>query len=383
MVRKTVIAFLTTVIAVCSFSCLIYAEGNETLPYREEYENMLDSIPDDIADLLPEKIFSDDPDDIVEGAREATSFYYIINTALEYLGLELKSAVKLLATLIGILLLAAVLNTVKGSFSSSAVSEAFSVCATCAVFLTAIIAQFSIISSVSDFFSRISTLVNSMIPLMGALYAMGGNITGAVAGHSSLVIFMTIVENLCAGTALPIAGICISFSAVNALAPGMGIGGLSSFFRKTYTTALSFVMTVFTTVMAAQSLLASKTDNLIGKAAKVAVGNMVPLVGSAIAGTLGTVAMSVEYIRAGVGVVGVVIIILLLIPTLLTLLVTKYVYSLASGMADILGCSAEGRLISELSGINGFLLASACICSVTLIFILTAFAKCSAAAVAL
>ena len=153
----------------------------------------------------------------------------------------------------------------------------------------------------------------------------------------------------------------------------------SAFFRKTYTTALSFTMTVFTTVMAAQSLLASKADNLAGKAAKFAIGNMVPLVGSAIAGTLGTVATSVEYIRAGVGVIGVVVIILLLLPTLLTLLVTKYAFSLASGAADILGCRVEGKLIEELSSINGFLLASAAICSVCFIIVITLFAKCTSA----
>ena len=138
-------------------------------------------------------------------------------------------------------------------------------------------------------------------------------------------------------------------------------------------------MMVFTTVMAAQSLLASKADNLAGRAAKFALGNMIPLVGSALAGTLGTVSTSVEYIRAVVGVIGVIVIVLILLPTLITLLVTKYVFSLASGAADIIGCSAEGRMISELSGINSFLMASACICSVVLIFMLTIFAKCSAA----
>lgn len=379
MVKRVLIITLSACVLLSVLMFSVGAEEDETLACDDEYRKMLEAIPSDIADLLPQKLFSVKTEDIVAGATEMTSFSYVINIALEYLGLELKSAVKLLATLIGILMLAAVLNAVKSSFSSPAVSEAFSICASVAVFLTAIVAQFNIISSVSEFFSRLTTLANSMIPLLGALYAMGGNVTGAVVGHSSMVIFMTLLENLCAGTALPVAGICIAFSAVGALAPTMGIGGISAFFRKTYTGILTFTMTVFTTVMAAQSLLASKTDSIAGKAAKFAVGNMVPLVGSAIAGTLGTVAASVEYIRAGVGVMGIVIIILLLLPTLLTLLVTKYAFSLASGAADILGCSAEGRLINELSGINGFLLASACICSVTLIFLLTFLAKCSSA----
>lgn len=378
MVKRIIIIILSACTLLVALAFTVEAE-EETLACDEEYRQMLEAIPSDIAEMLPQKLFSVKTEDIVAGAAEITSFSYVINIALEYLGLELKSAVKLLATLVGILMLAAVLNTVKSSFSSSAVSEAFSICASAAVFLTAITAQLNIISSVSEFFARLTTLVNSMIPLLGALYAMGGNITGAVVGHSSMVIFMTLLENLCAGTALPVAGICISFSAVGALAPGMGIGGMSAFFRKTYTGILTFTMTVFTTVMAAQSLLASKTDSIAGKAAKFAVGNMVPLVGSAIAGTLGTVAASVEYIRAGVGVMGIVIIILLLLPTLLTLLVTKYAFSLASGAADILGCGAEGRLINELSGVNGFLLASACICSVTLIFLLTFLARCSSA----
>ena len=379
--RRGMITLLAIICAALLLATSVCADSGEELPFAEEYKEMLDALPEDIADLLPEKLFSDKVGDLVDGAREVTDFWYIVNLVLRYLGLELKSAIRLLAALMGIILLAATLNAVKTSFSSSGVSEAFSMCSACAVFLTAVTAQFNLVSSVSEFFGRITVLVNSMLPLMGALYAMGGNVTGAVVNHSSLMIFMTIVENLCAGTAMPAAGICMAFSAVNALSPNMGIGGISSFFKKIYTGALTLTMTVFTTVMAAQSLLASKADSLAGRAAKFAIGNMIPLVGSALAGTLGTVVTSVEYIRAGVGVVGVIVVILLLLPTLLTLLVTKYVFSIASGGAELLGCGAEGKMIAELSGINGFLMASACICSVVIIFILTIFAKCAAAAV--
>lgn len=383
VIRRVLLMIFSITLMICAISLNVHAEGNGQIEFDEEYKEMLDGLPDEIAELLPEKLFSGEMNDIVEGAKELSSFDYIVNAVLEYLGFALKDAVKLLASLLGILILAAIMNTVKTSFSSSAVSDTFSMTASCAVFLTAVVAQYNIIRSVSVFFSRLLGLVNTMIPLLGVLYAMGGNVAGAVVNHSSLAIFMTVVQNLCAGTAMPVAGICMALSAVNALAPGIGIGGLSSFFKKTYTSALALTMTIFTTVMGAQSLLASKADSLAGKAVKFAVGNMVPLVGSAIAGTLGTVSSGVEYIRSGVGVIGVVVIILLLMPTLLTLLVTKYAFSLASAAADILGCGAEGRMISELSGINGFLMASACICAVTLIFIVTIFAKCATATAAL
>ena len=201
----------------------------------------------------------------------------------------------------------------------------------------------------------------------------------AVVNHSSLMLFMNVVENFCARSTLPVAGVCMAFAAVGALSPEISLGSISGAFKKLYTNTLTFVMTIFGTVMATQNLLASKADTIAGKTAKFAMGNLIPVVGSALAGTLGTVSTSVEYIRSSVGVVGIIAVLLMLLPTLVTLLLTKLSLSLASGAAELLGCGREGKIINELSGISGFLLASACICSVTLIFMLTLFAKCTSA----
>lgn len=347
--------------------------------YSKEYKDMLDAIPDDVAELLPDEIYSNDPADMAEGASKLTDFGYIIEKVLSALGLELHGALKLLASLLGILILSAIMNAVKSSFRSSGIGEIFSMCASTGVFLVAVGAQYGIISSVASFFTRICGFANAMLPLMGALYAMGGNVASAVANHSSLMIFMSIVENFCAKTVMPVSGVCIAFAASSALFSEINLGGLSGSFKKLYTNTLTFMMIVFGTVMSAQNLLASKADTLAGKTAKFAMGNLVPVVGSALAGTLGTVSTSIEYIRSSVGVIGIIAVALMLLPTVATLLMTKLVLSLASGAAEILGCGKEGRMIGEMSGINGFLLAASCVCSVAFIFMLTLFAKCSSA----
>ncbi len=370
---KISVAVLTVV---CIFSLSVYAED---ISCDEEYKAMLDALPSDISSLLPDKLFSSNINDISDGAEEVLSFGYIADAVMKTLGLCVKDALKLLARILGVLVLAAVMNTVKASFSSSGVSNAFSICASCAVFLVAVSAQAEVISSTAEYFSRLCIFANTVLPLGGALYAMGGNVAGAVVHHSSLTFFMVIVENLCAKTALPVCGICMALSAVNTVAPEMNISGISGFFKKTYTSFLGLVMTVFITVMGTQSLLASKADNVSSKAAKFAIGNMIPTVGSALSNTFGAVSSSVEYIRASVGAVGIVAIILMVVPTILTLLVTKLAFSLLIGAADILGCKTEEKVLSELSGINGFLLAAAAITAVCFIFIMTIFAKCTSA----
>lgn len=368
----------TVLVLMLVFTIPAFAEkGGED--YYEEYKNMLDAIPGEVADLLPGEIYSEKAEDIASGASKLTDFGYVINTVLEVLGFRFHSALKLFASLMGILILSAVMNAVKGSFRSSGIGEVFSICAGIGIFLTVVAAQYSIVSSVSEFFTRICTFANAMLPLMGALYAMGGNVASAVANHSSLMIFMSIVENFCARTVIPVSGICIAFASAGIVSSEVSVGGIAGSFKKLYTNTLTFIMLVFGTVMAAQNLLASKADTLAGKTAKFAVGNLIPVVGSALAGTLGTISTSVEYIRSSVGVIGIMAVALMLLPTVVTLLMTKLAFSLASGAAEVLGCTKEAKIIGEMEGINGFLLAASCICSVAFIFMLTLFAKCSSA----
>ena len=204
VVVKRVMAFLCTALVFMSLITLsVFAENDEKIDCYDEYKEMLDALPDDVASLLPEKLYSDNINDIADGAKELVDFNYIMKSIFSFIGLELGSVLKLFATLMGVLILAATMNAVKNSFSSSALNSAFSVCTSCAVFLVAAASQYAIVKTVSEFFTRICVFANTMIPLMGALYAMGGNVGSAVVNHSSLIIFMNIVENFCARSALP------------------------------------------------------------------------------------------------------------------------------------------------------------------------------------
>ena len=371
------ILLIAAALSVC-LSTSVAAE--DTFDCADEYKEMLEALPDDIAELLPDELFSNKISDINKGAEKVLSFKYLLGIFAKYVGFEAKSVLKLFAAILGILILSSIINSAKSSFSSDGISSTFSLISTGEILLITFSSEYSVISSVSAFFSRLGIFASSLLPLTAVLYAMGGNVASAVAHHSSLMIFIQMVEALCTRSAMPIASVCMAFASVNAVSPELNLGALTGFFKKSYTQVLAILMTVFMTVMGAQSLLAGKADTISGKAAKLAIGNLIPTVGGALSGSLGTVAASVEYIRASVGVIGIVVIILMLLPTLITLILTKLAFGMLSGAAEILGCEREKRIISELASINGFLLALAAICSVCLIFIMTLFVKCSSAA---
>jgi hypothetical protein len=94
-----------------------------------------------------------------------------------------------------------------------------------------------------------------------------------------------------------------------------------------------------------EEFLRYKLDNLF---------RVIPGIGGAVGDTVRTLAGSVSYIKNVVGVGGIALIVVLTLPTLISLLLSRLVLLVTSTVAGMLGCSREGRLLSELGNIYGF-----------------------------
>lgn len=349
--------------------------------YSEEYENMLDGIPDDIAALLPEGFFSKDPGEVYGAAVEASGFSYVIKTIATLAGVHIGGALRLLAQLLGLLMLSALLRSVRDMIKSPGIAQALSLCSVSAVLGAVISVQYEQLRSVSIFLDRLNILADSMLPLMGTLYAMGGNVSAAAVNNGSMLLFMSVIEKLCNRSVLPVTAACLALSLVGSLSPSIDLRGVSTMIKKSYTFVIGFVMTLLIATLAAQSTLASAGDSLAARGAKFMAGSFIPVVGGAVGESLKTVAGSIAYIRGGAGIGGIVIICLLLLPTLISIITTRLAFMAAGTAAKLLGCSLESDLLGELSNIYGYLLAVVASCSVLFIFALTLLARTSAAIV--
>ena len=69
----------------------VYAEEDDI---SDRYSELIENLPNDIADLLPEDIFSLNLDDLGEGVGQLTSWDFIIDRLLDILGLNIKEIIK-------------------------------------------------------------------------------------------------------------------------------------------------------------------------------------------------------------------------------------------------------------------------------------------------
>lgn len=349
----------------------------EEAPAEEEavtmppaYTAVEDSLPEELADLLPEGLFSPSMEQALTAAAELTDWRYLINAFLSAIGLRLDAAVGLLCTLLGLILIAAVCGRLREGLGGAG-GELFGFCLRLSLY-TAIVLRFAgVLETVQYYFSGLHSLTAGMIPAMGVLYALGGDLGRAAVNTELLLVFLSVCEYVSATATPPVCAVCMAFSLSDALGGRVTLAPLAARVKRWYTSLLGLIMFVLSLALSSRSILMGRADSLGMKGVKYAVGNMIPVVGGAISGTLSTVASGVSALRGICGTAGVILVALLLLPTLVELLLTRAILNLAATAASMLSCDSEAGLLSEMASLHGYLAAAASICAVVFVVALT------------
>lgn len=346
------------------------ASDGEAMTMPPVYSDLEDCIPPDVSDLLPEGLFSENTEEALTAAETLSDWRFLLNALLSAVGLRLSDAVKLLCTLLGLILIAAVLGKLKDGLGGAS-GETLGFCIRLTLYTAIVLQVADMVELVQGFFSQLNTLMGGMIPVMGVLYALGGNLGQAAVSGELTVIFLAVCEYVSATVTPPVCAVCMSFSLMDALGLRLTLSPLCEQVKRWYIGLLGLVMFLLSLGLSAQSVLVGRADSLGMKGIKYAVGNMIPVVGGAVAGSLGTVAAGVSLLRGVCGVSGIILIALLLLPTLVQLLLFRAVLRLSAATAALLGCDGETRLLGEIASLSGYLAAAAAICALTFILALS------------
>lgn len=357
------------------------AEGADIAPESEaiadELQGFRDAIPPEVAELLPEGFFDKDITAAADAAKKAGALSSVLSVVGRLTGLAIGENLAMLASICGILLLSAIFRAFAAGQGS--VGKALTFCSTLVLVVLLFSGQKQHFAEIGNFFSVMQQLGAAMLPLMGTLYAMGGNVGAAAANSAVLSAFLSLLETVCASTVLPVAGVALALALVDALPTGLNLRPLAGLIKRTYTLVFSFLMLLLCGVLGLQSTLAKAGDTLALRTARFAAGSFLPVVGGSVSETLRTVAGSVEYLRGVVGTGAIVVVFFAFLPTFLSVMLRRIAFLLGGTVAKLLGCEGEEKILAELGAVYGYFLAVIASLFVMMIFSLTLFARCAAA----
>ncbi len=355
------------------FVCLALPISAEV---TEDFFSTVDQMPEDIKENLPDGFFGGD---LAAAVEEAGSFSALLETLWGYISLGLSDALSLFASLLGLLVLAAVFKAFRETVTGEGLSRAVSLVSAAVTVGILLSVQYKTLSMVESFLGSLSVLVGSMAPMMATLYAMGGNVQTAAVGHGGMMTFLALLEMAVSGTLAPVTGVCTALATASALAPGVRLSGVLNLIKRCYNFFLGGLMTLLTFALSMQTTLAAAADNVAMRGAKMLAGSAIPVVGSSVGDTLKTVSGSVGFLKSTVGYGGVLLTVFLLVPPLVSVLLCRLAFISAQTAADVLGLDTEKNLIGAFVTVYGYMLAAMCVASVAFIFLLTLFIRCRVA----
>ncbi len=372
IVCASLAVFLLTV----SAAALDDGDAGMSEAIEREFVSIAEEVAEENGSSLAEEIASVafDRHDLAERLDGKAALSEVLGVTLN----ALPSAVSLMCRVLGLVILCAVTKRVTESASGRLAAGA-ELCSA-AVFLAAFLSVGAdSLYEVERFFDRICGLVRSMIPITGAVWAMGGNVSAATVGTASLYGILSAAGEFCSATVMPVCCVMAVTAVSSALSGGSLLSGFSGAVKKIYNFAVGILMTVLVFALGAQTSLASAADTAAARGAKLVSSTVIPVIGGAVGDTLRTVAGSAQYIKSVVGVGGIALILSLTLPTLVSLLLFRGALLLGGGAADMMGCVREARLLSELGNIYGLLVGAVSICSVSFAVAMGIFVKCTVA----
>lgn len=362
------ISALALVALLNAFSISVLASEAETAIPADVWEGFREGVPDAVENYFDDGALEDE-ESYFNAIEKMTTPEAIVSVLLELFGAEAATTCRLLLLMMGVLLISAVLCVVSEQSDNKVMSSVMRFCSLGSIFCSAGYAFYTHFERLDEFFSQIAVFVNGMIPVTVSIWALGGNVTTASAGGATLYCFLTVFEKLWAASAVPVFALLLILGFCDVLCTELKSGRVLGTVKRIYGFMLGLSMTVLLSSLAAQTTLSAVADSVSARAGRLVSSTVIPIVGGNLGEALRTVASSVTYLKSIFGVGGIIIIALIVLPMAISLLLTRFVFGIASTFADIIGCERESRLLASFSEAYGCMLAV--VCGVGMMFVLS------------
>lgn len=343
------------------------AEGEADL-YEEQKEAsgadaLPDALPDETRELLDQIGMGEITQDSVFNLSPGQFFSQTADLVREEGAAPLKAAV----SVIGIIVLCAVLQGVKTSFGEQETARVFHIVCVLAAAALVVAPVVSCAVRAEETVRGSFVFMTSFVPVLSAILTAGGQPVTA-SSYSLLTLGAAdIASGLYANIVVPALNMVLALSVVSSAAPRLNLKGLTSFLQKTVKWILGFSMTIFVSILSLQGVVGNAADSVAVKATKFILGSAVPVVGGALSDALSSVQGYVGLLKTTVGAFGMVAGIFLFLPLLVECLLWLLAVNVCAAVGDILNFGEMADLLRAVGGVIGLLIAIVLSCAFLLI----------------
>lgn len=358
MKNKVKYCLLFFIILVVLFPLKIYSEEN--IPeYSDEKSNadygqsqIIDALPDDLRDKLEESDITPD-----NSGALALSVEDVFGFIWDSFNKEITKPLTMLISLVGVVLLCAVIEALRDSTGSSTAIKTFNVVGVLAGAGMMCVYISECVVRTSSTLKAGGTFLVTFIPVFAGIMAVCGQLTTAPVFNSIIIIAAQVFSHIMILVLMPLSSCILGVSAAGAVNPDLKVERIAELVKKIVIWILGILVTVFVGMLSLQSFVTNAADTVAMKATKFAVSNAVPIVGGAISDALMTVKGSLGLLRSSTGTFGIIAGLGILLPAVISVVCYKIALGIAGAISDLFGISQLTSLLKSGENVVTIILA--------------------------
>ena len=290
-------------------------------------------------------------------------FSRVLSTVQEQSITPLNCVVKI----IGVILLVALINSVKDSIASSSLTV---VLESVSVLCVSIILINPICSTIEYSVTVIKLSADSMLfftlVMVAIMLTMGQSIQ--CAGNYTMVMGAgTAVSQISANLLSPLLNTFLGMSVVSGVSQKVKLSGFCELVNKLVKWVLTFVMSIFTTILTMQSIISASADSAGTKATRFAINSFIPLVGGALSEAYQTVRSCMGMLKSGVGVFAILATNVIYLPAITSCVLWLIAINIAVALAEVFDIKQIISLLKSVSVVVNALIAILLCCMIIFI----------------
>jgi stage III sporulation protein AE len=326
-------------------------------------EQLWESLPPETLDLLDRiGIDSFDP-----GAYTGIRPENVADNLLLLLNKSSAGPIRAAAVLLGIVLLYALIESMRQAVKEETVSKVYGVICAFAACAALIIPVAGCIKNVARAAESSTVLMLSFVPVFAGIMLVSGQAVTAASYQSAMLFAVELISIAATELIVPLMTVSLALSATGSVTPDLKLGAAGGLINKSCGWLLGIAATVFTGLMAVQGLISAAADDLTTRTVKFSLGAFVPVVGSALGEALNTVRGCLSLLKSTLGGFGVIAIALIALPPIIECVIWLITLGFLNMAAEMFSLSSVSALFKAVQGVLKTLVAVLLSCSMFMI----------------
>lgn len=295
------------------------------------------------------------------------SFFDIFGSIMNTIQQQSVTPLNCVVKIMGVVMLVALINSVKSSLGSLSLTAVLNSVATLTVSIILIQPVCQTIEYSTTIIKLSADFMLIFIPVMAGIMLTMGQSLQAAGSYTMVMGAGTAVSQISNNILVPLLNTFLGISVVSGISQRVNLSGFCELINKVLKWVLTFTMSVFTAILTMQSIISSSADSAGVKATRFAISSFVPLVGGALSEAYQTVRGCMGMLKSGVGVFAILATGTIYLPAIISCLLWLAAINIAIALAGVFDMGDIIKLLKSVTTVINSLIAILLCCMIIFI----------------